>query len=283
MRRTLLLPALLFTVASAFAQQTPDAAGTQEPDRAAPQSQAFAGGLLTITENDDYQKVVAFDGKELARNYVAFFDRELDLSGTPVALVAVGDGGNMCGAAALIVWKPEDDEVQSLMVGEECGAPPAAATEDSLYFVPFLVPGESSPVQVWSPDEGLRQAGIIAYAPQPDTTWADLDAASMSSIVDAFGNADVYVASQALLGSDLTDFATGLLTGGGVETIGDTVLYGSGCVPHACGAANAFMAVDPAARALYLAQQSDGDIRTWPARDAWPSEILKAMQASIGR
>ena len=41
----------------------------------------FEGGTLTITETADLDKILAFDGKELARNYVVYFDRIVELDG----------------------------------------------------------------------------------------------------------------------------------------------------------------------------------------------------------
>ena len=70
-------------------------------------------------------------------------------------------------------------------------------------------------------------------------------------------NEAVYEAAQELLGDRLTDVATGLLTGGGTETTPSGIFYASGCVPHACGSADAFMAIDPKGRKLYFAQQGD--------------------------
>lgn len=242
----------------------------------------FEGGTITITENADMEKVVAFDGKELARNYVAFFDRFVDLQNTKVALLAVGDGGNQCGAATVIVWKANAG-IQSQVVGEDCGAPPAAATESSLYFVPYLVPGASAPVETWSPQAGLRVAGMLHFEPQPGTTWETLDAAKLENMVDAFDNAALYAEAQKLLGDGLTGFATGLLTGG-TEMLSDGIVWGSGCVPHACGSQDAFMAVDQGGRKLYFAQQADGDApNAWPALDGWPAAVRDAMQKAIGR
>src|SRR5919108_1537787 len=88
----------------------------------------FEGGALTITETEDLDKVLAFNGKELARNYVVYLDKIVDLNGVKVALFAVGDGGNQCGPAEVMVWKPQGGEVKTKTVGEDCGAPPAAVT-----------------------------------------------------------------------------------------------------------------------------------------------------------
>jgi hypothetical protein len=245
----------------------------------------FEGGTLTITDTQDGDKVLAFDGKELARNYVVYLDKTVDLSGTKVALFAVGDGGNQCGPAEVIVWKPQGGDVRTDTVGEDCGAPPAAVTGSSIYFVPYLLPGDSNTVQVWSPDSGLEVAGTIAYAPQPNTDWKDLDPAKFEYIIDSMKNAAVYAAAQKLLGDHLLDVVTGLQTGGTTETTASGIFYASGCVPHACGGSDAFMAIDPNKRQLYFAQQGDDPQQpsAWPALKSWPAEIRNLMQQAIGQ
>ena len=135
--------------------------------------------------------------------------------------------------------------VQSAAAGDDCGSPPAAVTEQSIYFVPFLLPGASKPAQIWTPSDGLKVAGTLAFTPQPGTGWKDLDPAKLHNIVDAFDNEAVYAAGKQLLGDAITDVATGLLVGGGTESTPSGVFYASGCVPHACGGADAFMGIDP--------------------------------------
>ncbi|HHZ09255.1 MAG TPA: hypothetical protein GX405_10820 [Rhizobiales bacterium] len=251
-------------------------------DKAAPESFPFAGGTLTITENEDYEKVLAFDGNELARNYVVFYDRTVELGETSVALFAAGDGGNACGTATVIVWKPKDGDVTSEIVGEDCGAPPAAATADSLYFVPYLIPGDSAPVQVWSPERGLRLAGMLSFVPQPGTGWDDLDPDRYDNIIEALSNEAVYKAAEKLLGNRLSEVVTGLLVGGGTEKTVTGVFYASGCVPHACGSADAFMAVDPNGRKLYFAQAGERpEPDAWPALKTWPPALRSAMKAAL--
>lgn len=244
----------------------------------------FEGGTLTITPTDDLDKVLAYDGKELARDYVVYFDRIVELGGTKVALFAVGDGGNQCGPAELIVWKPQGGDIQTETVGEDCGAPPAAVTGESIYFVPYLIPGESDTVMVWSPEGGLEVAGKLTYEPQPGTDWTDFDPSRLENIVDALKNEAVYETSQKLLGDQLTGVVTGLLTGGGTDTTASGILYASGCVPHACGTADAFMGVDAPHRRVYFAQQGENPApAAWPALDTWPADLRQAMQAALGR
>ena len=158
--------------------------------------------------------MLAFNGKELTRNYVVNYAKTVEVGGQQVALFDVGDGGNQCGTATVIVWKPENGAVESAVAGDDCGSPPAAVTEQSIYFVPFLLPGASKPAQMWTPSDGLRVAGTLAFTPQPGTDWKDLDPAKLHNIVDAFDNEAVYAAGKQLLGDAITDVATGLLVGG---------------------------------------------------------------------
>lgn len=243
----------------------------------------FAGGELTITPTPDYEKVLAFDGRELARDYFVFFERIDTVAGVDVAFVYVGPGGNACAPAVAMVWKPEDGEVRADIAGEgECNAPAPAIGADEVFFVPWLLPGQSADVKAWSPTEGLRLHGRIGYAPEPGTIWADLDTASIDHPLDFFRNADVHAAAEALLGDALEEVATGLGTASPPERDAGGVWSGTGCVPHACGVSDGFIAVDPASKALYLAQQGDdGGTRYWPALESWPAAIAAMLPPSF--
>lgn len=243
-----------------------------------PKSIPFAGGKLTITETPDQDKILAFNGKELARNYVVFYDRTVELRGNKVVLFAVGDGGNACGTSTVIVWKPKGEALKSVTVGADCGAPPAAATSDTLYFVPYLRPGETADVQSWTPDEGVKLAGEMSFAPQPNTHWGDLESGKLEHPYDLFANADFYAAAQKVLDGKLQDVAMALSVAAEPERTQSGIIYGSGCIPHACGEGNGFFAVDPRAKAVWFAQQTDSSTPdAWPALDGWPAEVRDVM------
>jgi hypothetical protein len=270
---------LLPLAAAAVFLAPPVAAQTAEVERI-----PFQGGELTITETPEYEKVLAFDGRELSREYFLFFERTLEVAGTQVALFLAGPGGNACGASALMVWKPMDGEVMAESPGDDCGSPPPAATEDRLYFVPWLRPGESLPVRSWAPGEGFETAGLLTYTPQPDTGWATFDPAALEHPLDLFRNADVYAAAQALLGDDMVDVAAGLSTASAPDILDTGLVTARGCVPYDCGGADAFVAVDPAGRRLWFAQQGETDEpHTWPSLEGWPAEVSEAMRGAIGR
>src|SRR5205085_2175753 len=103
-----------------------DPSSTANAALAADDSQApipFEGGKLTITQPEqDGEKVLSYDGKQLASNYDVFFDKIVKIGDVNVALIDVGDGGNQCGPAKVIVWKPQGGEIQVTTVEQdECG------------------------------------------------------------------------------------------------------------------------------------------------------------------
>ncbi|WP_192361041.1 hypothetical protein [Mesorhizobium mediterraneum] len=245
----------------------------------------FESGQLTITQQEEYgEKVLAYDGKQLASNYEVSFDRIVKVGGVNVALVDVGDGGNQCGPATVIVWKPEGGTIQSTTVEQdECGAPPAAISDSAIYFVPYLLPGVSKPALQWSPTDGLTTSGNLTYMPEPGTDWKDVDPSKYDNIVDAFHNEAVYRLAETLLGKEMPEMATSLLVGGGTEKTASGASYASGCVPHDCGGNDGFMAVDPANHKLYFARRGDKpEPDAWPAVNTWPAEVREAMDKALG-
>ncbi|PBB66918.1 hypothetical protein CK228_20290 [Mesorhizobium sp. WSM4312] len=296
------LALLLVPSVSAFAQtQTPAAAqkpagqpatdqGSSSTSDAAPADDdkqapiAFEGGQLTITQPEqDGEKVLAYDGKQLASNYDVFFDRIVKIGDVNVALVDVGDGGNQCGPAKVIVWKPKDGEIKTTMVEQdECGAPPAAISDSAIYFVPYLLPGDEKPALQWSPTSGLTTSGNLTYMPEPGTDWKDIDPSTYDNIIDAFHNEAVYKEAEKLLGKDMPDMATSLLVGGGTEKTASGAFYASGCVPHDCGGNDGFMAVDPAKHKLYFARRGDnGEPAAWPPTATWPTDVKEALDKAL--
>ncbi len=283
---------MVLPAASAFAQSAPTASqpatGTDNAAASADAGQSpipFEGGQLTITQPEqDGEKVLAFDAQTLASNYDVSFDKIAIISGVKVALFDVGDGGNQCGPAKVIVWKPEGGKIQSTKVEQdECGAPPAAISDSAIYFVPYLLPGDSKPALQWSPQSGLSTSGNLTYMPEPGTQWKDVDPSKYDNIIDAFRNEDVYKQAQTLLGKDMTDMATSLLVGGGTEKTASGAFYATGCVPHDCGGNDGFMAVDPAKQKLYFARRGDnGGPQAWPAVATWPADIKEALDKASG-
>lgn len=279
--RSVLRVSLKSIVAVAMVACLCEAASAQ--DDGSPKDVPFAGGHFTIEQSDPSgEKTLAFDGREIAHNYHVNFEGTTDVTGTDVAVFSVGDGGNACGPAIVLAWKPEGQDLRSASVGEdECGAPPPAITSDAIYFVPYLMPGDSAPVRMWNPQDGLVTAGMLTFMAEPDTGWDNVKS-EYAYILDAFRNEAVYHNAQAQLGDRLTEVATSLLVGSGTEKTPSGVVYAHGCVPHACGGSDGFMAIDAANHKLYFAIEGDKPKPdAWPALETWPKDLRAAQEKAF--
>jgi len=269
---------VLIPIASVFSQ-TPALGAADKPV-----SVSFEGGQLTITQQKQYgEKVLAFDGRELARNYEVDIDRIVDIGNIKVALVNVADGGNMCAPAKIIVWKPKGGTIRATTVDQDqCGAPEAAISKGVIYFVPYLLPGASKPLLQWSPYGGLITSGNVTYTPEPGTGWKDIDPGKID-MVEIFRNEEVYRDAENLLGQKITDIATHMIVSDGIERTQTGVVYASGCAPHNCGV-DTFMAIDLIKQELFFAQlNGKPQPDTWPAAEDWPAEVAEAMGAALSR
>lgn len=101
--------------------------------------------------------------------------------------------------------------------------------------------------------------------------------------MDFFSNESFYAEAARLLGPDLASLATSLGTSSGPEDVGRQGLFvARGCVPHACGVADGFVAVDPAGKAAWFAQmQENGGFRYWPALSVWPPKVRQTFDKAF--
>lgn len=242
----------------------------------------FGDGHFTIVENADMEKLLSFDGQELTSGYYLSYSQTVNVGGTDVALFEVGPGGNACGSQTFLVWKSDGEALRSVAAGDDCGSPSPSISDSSIYFVPYLLPGTTAPVQVWTPEDGLKIAGTLAFAPQPGSDWANLDITGLSHVVEAFSNEAILSEATALLGDRLTEVVTGLSVSDGFHILESGIVYGYGCVPHACSLSDSFLAIDQSGRKLYLAQQDGkGGQDTWPDLAGWPADVRETMLKTL--
>jgi hypothetical protein len=75
---------LIISVFAALAAAA--ATGIASAEQTQPQGFPFEGGTLTISETDELNKMLTFDGKELTRAYVLEHNKTVELAGQQVAL-----------------------------------------------------------------------------------------------------------------------------------------------------------------------------------------------------
>lgn len=266
MHMTRILPAFLLLFA-AF----PQLAAAQEEI-------AFAGGTIRIEENADYEKVITFDGNEIGRDYMVFFDDSVEVGGTEVAMISIGPGGNACGANTMMVWKTDNGDLKTDKLPGDCGWPAAAVTYSRILFVPWIGPGEEMPVRSWTPENGFSMAGTLRYTPEPGTQWADLAADPALHPVDYFLNEAFFENANRVLGDELREYAVGLGVSSGMEPAGNGLYAGRGCMPHNCGGADSVLVVDFQGQTAWFAQMRGNTIAYWPDQSAWPAAAREALQ-----
>lgn len=235
-----------------------------------PEEITFAGGTITIAETPDYEKVVSFNGKEIGRDFQAFFDRTANVAGTDVALISIGPGGNACGANTLIVWPDGNGGINTDSLPGDCGWPLPAVSDYAIIFAPWVGPGEEMPVRRWTPQDGFRIAGMLRFVPEAGTGWNDLAANPAIHPEAYFSDQEFYDYAFEILGSDLAEYALGLRVSSEMEKIADGIYATSGCVPHNCGGADSLLVVDLDARKAWFAQIRGNAIAQWPNPANWP-------------
>lgn len=247
-----------------------------------PEEIAFEGGKFTLALNAEGDRILTYDGKELARDGLILHNGNAIVEAVNVAIFTVSNGGNVCAANTLLVWKPKGADLKSLKVGDDCGAPPPAVASEQIFFMPNALPGELADIESWSPSGGLKLAGKLSFAPQPGTSWEQFKTDDLPYGLEAFGNATIYDLSQKMLGPDFVDVTTSFRFGAPMERLGNGLVVGQGCAPDACGERDGFLAVDPDNRKLYIAQQrGSGKPRTWPAVGKWPPQAVEAMRKAF--
>jgi len=237
----------------------------------------FDSETISIIETDEFEKVIMLRDRELGRNWFAGFDRVANVSGEPVALFYLGDGGNACGPSTLIVWRNDNGNIETLNYQDGCDTPAPSISDNGIHFVPYLNPGQERPLKRWSKNGGIETVGLIRFTPEPGTGWDSLTAEPITHPTDFFLNEAVYALAANLLGGDMQAYTMGLSVASEPQRLPSGMLMASGCVPHSCGSNDAFIAIDTNARALYMAQQNDNGYSFWPAYATWPQTATQAF------
>ncbi len=243
----------------------------------------LGGGEISFARGEDDEITVTYAGKEIYRNYYVSTQNIINVEGVDVALIAGGPGGNACGPATLIVTVPDGAvDAEIVTVGEECGSPIPAVNANEVLFVPNLVPGAKAVVQSWAPSTGLVSVGVLSYEPKAGSTWANFDFKTIDTPYAMLANADIYSATQTLLGPKFEELVLLLGVSGPPELVDGKYVVGLGCQAHACGGANGFLGVDLQAKAIYTATRyAEGGETFWPPDfKTWPPALQATYEAS---
>ena len=110
---------------------------------------AFGGGELSITQGEDEQKVLRFNGLELLRNFYVTYLESATVGGTTIAFFEAGEGGNTCAPELVAVWEKEGElDPRADHLGEGgCATGEVSIEADAVRMTPYVAPGETLPVR----------------------------------------------------------------------------------------------------------------------------------------
>ena len=249
----------------------------------------FAGSEIILSLKDE-KVVMTWEGETIATADVIRFKLATKLEGVPVAVFGTSDFTSQPGTACLgniVVWKETAQPFRHAVVDPACGDDTEPSVDETgvMYFVPNVGPGtDTKPIWAWIPRHGMLLHALASYAPDPGTGWQDIKQDEFNRIADLLHNEEVYHAAQALLGDRLDEVVGALRVGITQQTaLPSGVIYGTGSRDvDSDELADALMAVDPEARALYFALKTDAGVDMWPPEAEWPAGLADVVKTSIG-
>jgi len=242
----------------------------------------FDGDTIIVTDTGNGEQIISINDEEIARNYYASFDRVTKVEDAPVAIFYMSDGGNSCGPTTLLIWRDiHDGKIKQFDHDEDCQTPAPSISDDAIFFIPYLNPGESRLLNAWSPSSGISSKGQLSFAPQAGTGWADLKAKPASHPIDFFQNEVIHDMAKKLTGDDFAVFAKGLSVAVDPRPLRMGVIMASGCTPHNCGVKDSLILIDEENQTIFLAQQNENDFNYWPPKDQWTPKANEAFDIFI--
>jgi hypothetical protein len=263
MLKTALL-ALLVTAGAAHAQ-----------DFAQPIDVPVGPETLRIVETDRGEKELRHGTRVLVADSTVEEGLAATFGTTHARVFMISPGGGDCDGWPAVVTVAADGKVTiDLTMKDLCGLYTATRDDEGFTFIDRPLPGYDGSVWRFTPEQGLRRLGVLAFKPQPGTSWKDIPRYT-SHPLQFFYVAPFDTAVRRLAGVNYRELVTRLHVGSDVKHEGDFVSV-TGCKAHSCPSDRAFVGIDIKAGAAFLAMLKDRRITTWPALSRWPKPLREA-------
>jgi hypothetical protein len=253
------------------------AASTLAAEEKKPTPVTVRSVMLEIVENAHGGNELRHGARVLVRDFRIDAGPVVKAGTVHVAVFDLWAGGNACQAWPLIVSVDAAGKVSvDERFAEECRGFTAATEADAIVLVRRAFPFEDG--LIWRiAEDGVKRLGTLVFAPQPGTTWADVDKA-LDHPLSLFDVAPIDAAARRLAGRSYADVTLALGVASPVEKRG-RFLVGTGCKPHSCGSVEGFIAVDRVAKQVFLGLKKDGQISSWPAVQRWPEGLRRDFES----
>ncbi|WP_407530113.1 hypothetical protein [Methylobacterium oryzisoli] len=199
------------------------------------------------------------------------------MAGTPVLIGNSSAGGNSCEAVPFVISLPVGKAPSFDGPINTCWVVNYTVGADRISFSTPAAPNAEGERWVWTPADGLRSDGRVAFAPASDKGWADLRDRSLEHPMELFDNGAVSVRLAQLLGDQKPQALTAMSGPGGGRYEGDRFI-GEVCQWHNCPSSGGITVVDIPGKRVFIAWKPDGKkIEVRPPVGEWPSEVRRPL------
>lgn len=236
-------------------------------------------GHTVRLEGEYPERALKIDGRELHRNAILLFDQVIIVNGVPALIGSSSDGGNMCDGTPFVVSFPVDGKPRFDGPIDACANIGHEVYEDRIVFSTNNIPGKGREQWSWTPADGLKELGDMAFVAEDKSGWQALRERSFQHPSDALKNAEIAAALKSLLGSDFEAFQEIITGTGGGEFKSDDYV-GTTCTAHMCMEEEAFLFLSAKDRQAFAAWKPyERKIVVHPPVKQWPEKAKQELRA----
>jgi len=171
------------------------------------------GHSISLGEQD-YEKILKIDGREMHRNAIILFDEMTTVSGVPIIIGSSSGGGNACNGSPFVLSLPIDGKAKLDGPLDSCAYITHEILNDKVVFSSPNLPGKGQDNWEWTAEAGLKSIGTTEFKASDNSGWNALREQTIRYPWDVFDNVEISAQIKQLLGSDFEKYQT-ILTGVG--------------------------------------------------------------------
>lgn len=236
------------------------------------------GHSISLGEQD-YEKILKIDGREMHRNAIILFDEMTTVSGVPIIIGSSSGGGNACDGSPFVISLPIDGKARLDGPIDSCASVSHNVENDMVIFSTPNLPGKGQDKWEWTAAEGMKSAGSVAFKASDNSGWNALREQTIRYPWDAFNNVEINRQIRQLLGSDFDKYQV-ILTGVATGAYKNGDFVGHSCTPHSCTFEEAIIFLSYNDRKVYAAFKPDGQtIKVFPVVTEWPDKAKAELRS----
>lgn len=236
------------------------------------------GHEITLTEQD-YEKILKVDGREMHRNAIILFDEMTTVSGVPIIIGSSSGGGNACDGSPFVISLRIAGKAKLDGPIDSCATVSHDIENDKVIFSTPNLPGKGQEKWQWTAEAGLKSIGTTEFKASDNSGWNALREQSIRYPWDVFDNVEISSQIKQLLGSDFEKYQA-ILTGVGSGEYSNGDYSGQSCTPHSCTFEEAIIYLSHSDKKVYAGYKLDGQkIKVFPVVKEWPDKAKAELRS----